>query len=250
VFHPEESIMSGKPVALVTGANKGIGYEISRQLARKGYSVVIGARDEPKGAEAAARLRDEGLDARHVRLDVTDADTIAALPRYFADTFGRLDVLVNNAGIARDWGTPPSATPLANIRETFETNVFGAIAVTQALLPLLRQSLAGRVVNVSSGLGSLTLLSDPAYAQHGINVLSYNASKTALNAFTVALAKELKDTSVKVNSADPDWVRTDMGGPNATHSVTEGADTPVWLATLPADGPTGGYFNKRRPLPW
>ena len=242
--------MNRQPVALVTGANKGIGFEISRQLAKKGYTVVIGARDERKGAEAAAKLRDEGLDVRHVRLDVTDPATVAPLPKFLDETFGRLDVLVNNAGIALDWGQPPSAVPLDTIRETFDTNFFGPIALTQALLPLLRKSPAGRIVNVSSGLGSLTLLSDPKSAQHGVNVLGYDSSKTALNAFTVALAKELRDTPIKVNSADPDWVRTDMGGANATHSVEEGADTPVWLATLPADGPTGGYFNKRRPIPW
>jgi NAD(P)-dependent dehydrogenase (short-subunit alcohol dehydrogenase family) len=237
-------------VALITGANKGIGYEIARQLGRQGITVVVGSRAEAKGADAAARLRGEGIDAHHVRLDVTDAATIAPLAEALERQFGRLDILVNNAGIAPGWTIPPSASPLALIREVFETNFFGAIAMTQALLPLLRKSPAGRVVNMSSGLGSLTQMSDPSNSISTMNPLGYNASKTALNAFTVSLAKELKGTNIKVNSADPDWVRTDLGGANATHSVEEGADTPVWLATLPDDGPTGGYFNARRPVPW
>jgi len=242
--------MHAKPVALVTGANKGIGFEISRQLASRGYTVALGARDERKGAEAASRLRHVGLDSDSVRLDVADPRSIAALPAYFKERFGRLDVLVNNAGIANDWGLKPSATPVESIREVFETNFFGAIAVTQELLSLLRQAPAGRIVNLSSGLGSLTLLSDPNSPLYGTNALAYNASKTALNAFTLALAKELRETPIKVNSADPGWVRTDMGGPNAPGTAEQGADTPVWLATLPADGPTGGFFSSRRPIPW
>jgi NAD(P)-dependent dehydrogenase (short-subunit alcohol dehydrogenase family) len=212
--------------------------------------VVIGARDQTRGAEAAGRLRQEVLDVHHLRLDVTDPATIASLPETIERQVGRLDILVNNAGIALDRGVPPSQASLKIVREVYDTNFFGAIAVTQAVLPLLRRSPAGRIVNVSSGLGSLTRLSDPAYDYSGFNLLGYNTSKTALNAFTVSLAKELSETPIKVNSADPDWVRTDMGGAAATHSVEEGADTPVWLATLPADGPTGGFFHKRKPQPW
>jgi NAD(P)-dependent dehydrogenase (short-subunit alcohol dehydrogenase family) len=243
-------MMPANRVALVTGANKGLGLEIARQLAAKGITVVLGARDEAKGSSAAESLRQQGLDAHHVRLDVTDPGTIAPLAGRLKEKFGRLDILVNNAAIAHPLDIPPSATPLKTIREVFDTNFFGVIAVTQALLPLLRQGPSGRIVNVSSGLGSLTRLSDPSWEFSGTNPLGYNASKTALNAFTVSLATELRDSPIKVNSADPDWVRTDMGGPNATHSVEEGADTPVWLATLPDDGPTGGFFHKRKPQPW
>ncbi len=241
---------NGSNVALITGANKGIGLEIARQLGRQGVTVLIGARDEGRGREAAGGLRSPGIDAYHVSLDVTDVATIAPLPALIERQFGRLDILVNNAGVASGWDLPTSATPLAMVREVFETNFFGVIAVTQALLPLLRKSPAGRVVNVSSGMGSLTGMSDPGYEFYGLNPLGYNASKTALNAFTVALANELKGTRIKVNSADPGWVRTDMGGANASHSVEEGADTPVWLATLPEDGPTGGFFNSRQRMSW
>src|SRR5262249_12949713 len=159
-------------------------------------------------------------------LDVTDPQSIATLPAFFKEHFGRLDVLVNNAGIANDWGLKPSATPVESIRDVFETNFVGAIAVTQELLPLLRKAPAGRIVNLSSGLGSLTLLSDPKSPLYGTNALAYNSSKTALNAFTLALAKELRETHIKVNSADPGWVRTDMGGPNAPGTVEQGAETP------------------------
>lgn len=242
--------MGANRVALVTGGNKGIGREIARQLAKQGIAVAIGSRDEARGAEAAAGLREGGGDVHHIRLDVTEPADIAALPGAIRERFGRLDILVNNAGIAHDAGLAPSQTPLAIVREVFEANVFGAIAVTQALLPLLKAGPAGRIVNLSSGLGSLSRMSDPSDPFYGMNPLGYNMSKTALNAFTVALAKELKGSRIKVNSADPDWVRTDMGGPGATHSVEEGADTPAWLATLPDDGPTGGFFHERRPVPW
>jgi NAD(P)-dependent dehydrogenase (short-subunit alcohol dehydrogenase family) len=242
--------MHGKRVALVTGANKGIGFEISRALARQGHTVVIGARDEGRGAKAAGQLREEGLDVHHVRLDVTDAASVAALPPFFEQRFGRLDVLVNNAGVYLDTATPPSGLPLAALRDTFETNVFGVLAVTQALLPLLRRSDAGRIVNLSSTLGSLTVMSDPKGPMAGVNSLAYQASKSALNMLTVTLAKELRGTPIKVNAACPGWVKTDMGGPNAPGTAEQGADTPTWLATLPADGPTGGFFNSRKPVPW
>lgn len=242
--------MGANRVALVTGGNKGIGREIARQLAKRGITVVIGSRDEARGADAAASLREEGADAHHVRLDVTKPGDVSALPGAIRERFGRLDILVNNAGIAHDMGIPPSQSSPDLIRGVFETNVVGPIAVAQALLPLLKESPAGRIVNLSSGLGSLARMSDPADPFYGLNLLPYNMSKTALNAFTVALAKELKETKIKVNSADPDWVRTDMGGPDATHSVEEGADTPVWLSTLPDDGPTGGFFHERKPVPW
>ncbi len=244
------NVKQTKKIALVTGANKGIGFEISRQLAQQGMTVVIGARDETRGAEAAAKLRDEGLDAHHLRLDVTDASTIEPLPRFFEERFGRLDILVNNAGILLDEGTPPSALDMEVLRQTFEANFFGAFAVTKALLPLIRRSEAGRIVNVSSQLGSLADISDPDSAYAGFVSFAYPASKVALNALTALLAKELRGTSVKVNSADPGWVRTDMGTAAAPLAPEEGADTPVWLATLPADGPSGGFFSSRQPMAW
>lgn len=237
-------------IALVTGANKGLGFEIARQLGKQQIFVFLGARDKKRGREAAEQLRSEGADAHALILDVTHAPSIERARHFIEQEHGRLDILVNNAGIAHDSSLPPSATPLEIIRDVFETNFFGVINVTQALLPLLRKSPAGRVVNMSSSLGSLTLNSDPQWAFSKMKLLGYNASKTALNAFTVLLAAELRDSDIKLNSADPDWCRTDMGGEAAPNSAAQGAETAVWLATLPADGPTGGFFNNRQPVPW
>ena len=244
--------MSKQKIALITGANKGIGYEIARQLGKQNITVLIGARDEAKGAEAATKLRDEGADAYAVKLNVTDAATIASAKEFIEEKFGRLDILVNNAGIIgnHNYNIPPSELGLEYIREVFETNFFGVIAVTQAFVPLLKKSDAGRIVNVSSGLGSLSLLSNPGYEFYRMNILDYNASKTALNAFTVSLSKEFLNTPIKVNSADPDFTATDLNANTGIHTVEEGADTAVWLATLPEEGPTGGYFNSRNPIPW
>jgi len=237
-------------IALITGANKGIGFEIARQLGRQRVAVYVGARDKKRGREAAERLRAEGVNAHALILDVTHGPSIERARHFVEQEYGRLDILVNNAGIAHDTSLPPSGTPLETIRDVFETNFFGVIAVTQALLPLLRKSPAGRIVNMSSSLGSLTLNSDPNWAFAGMKLLGYNASKSALNAFTVLLAAELRGSDIKINSADPDWCRTDMGGETAPHSAAQGAETAVWLATLPADGPSGGFFNNREPVPW
>jgi NAD(P)-dependent dehydrogenase (short-subunit alcohol dehydrogenase family) len=241
---------NGKKIALVTRANKGLGFEISRQLAKQEITVLIGARDETKGAEAADKLQAEGLDVQSIKLDVTDSTSVATAAKTVEEKFGKLDILVNNAGILGAREQRPSSVPIALVKEVFETNYFGVISVTQAFLPLLHKSPAGRIVNMSSGLGSLTQNSDPHHSLYDTKLLGYNSSKTALNAFTVILAYELKDTPIKVNSADPDWVQTDMGSADAPGTVEEGADTPVWLATLPEDGPTGGFFNSRKPLPW
>ncbi len=241
---------SGSKVALVTGANKGIGYQIARKLCQQGVLVIVGARDEARGRHAVETLGAEGLQARHLLLDVTHGPSIERASRFIREEFGKLDILINNAGIGHDLSLAPSSTPLETIREVFETNFFGAIALTQELLPLLRASPAGRIVNMSSGLGSLTQNSDPSWAYAGVKPLGYNSSKTALNAFTVILAHELRDTPIKVNSADPDWCATDLGGPAAPHTAAEGADTAVWLALAQEDGPTGGFFNNRQPLPW
>ena len=241
--------MSERRVAVVTGANKGIGLEIARQLGRQGITVFIGARDEARGREAAEKLRADGLDARPLRLEVTDDASVAAAAAFLGQEPGRLDILVNNAGIAIDDG-PPSRVSLDVLRRTYETNVFGLVRVTQALLPLLRRSAAGRIVNLSSGLGSLTLNSDPSWPFASVKYLAYNSSKSAVNAITVQLAWELRDTPLKVNAADPGYVATDMNQHQGVRSVEQGAATPVRLALLPADGPSGGYFNDDGPLPW
>jgi NAD(P)-dependent dehydrogenase (short-subunit alcohol dehydrogenase family) len=233
-----------KKVALITGANKGLGLEIARQLAQQGVAVVLGAR-HGKADAPAADLRAQGFEARAVELDVTNADNIAALPTFLESTFGRLDILVNNAGVQLDQGFEVSPDTL---RQTYEANVIGPYAITQALLPLLRQSPAGRIVNQSSILGSLTTISQGqggSWATPG-----YTSSKAALNMLTVVLAQHLADTNIKVNAAHPGWVKTDLGGDNAPLEVREGAQTAVRLALLPADGPTGGYFHDAEQLPW
>jgi NAD(P)-dependent dehydrogenase (short-subunit alcohol dehydrogenase family) len=236
-------------VAVVTGGNKGIGREIARQLGREGITVFIGARDEARGREAAEKLRGEGIDARPLHLDVTDDASVAAAAARVEQETGRLDVLVNNAGIAID-DAPPSRVSIDVLRRTYETNVFGLVRVTQAMLPLLRRSDAGRIVNLSSGLGSLAQNSDPSWDYASVKLLAYNSSKTAVNAITVQFAYELRDTPIKVNAADPGYVATDMNKNQGVRSVEEGAATPVRLATLPPEGPTGGYFNDEGALPW
>ncbi len=236
-------------VAVVTGANKGIGLEIARQLAREGITVFIGARDEERGRAAAEKLQAEGLDARPLRLDVTDDASVAAAASFVEQNAGRLDILVNNAGVAIDDG-PPSRVSIDALRRTYETNVFGVVRTTQAMLPLLRRSNAGRIVNLSSGLGSLTQNSDPSWEFAAVKYLAYNSSKTAVNAITVQFAYELRDTPIKVNAADPGYVATDMNRNQGVRSVEQGAATPVRLALLPPDGPTGGYFNDEGALPW
>ena len=225
---------SNKKIALVTGANKGIGYETARELASQGLTVLLGARDAQRGEEAAAKLQGEGLDVQFVQLDINDPATHQAARRWIEDNFGRLDVLVNNAAIALETTQKPSEVEMQTLRETFDVNFFGTIAVTQTLLPLIRKSEAGRIVNVSSGLGSLTQNSDPNWEFYPVKLLAYNASKTALNAFTVMLAAELKDTVIKVNSADPGFTATDLNGHRGYKTVEQGAAVIIQLATLPA----------------
>jgi len=243
-----------KRVALITGANRGLGLEIARQLGVQAITVVLGARNLSKGESAAEVLRKEGIDAFAVQLDVTNSGDIEALPTFFRERFGQLDILVNNAGINLEWGPSdrpmpkPSEIDLEMLHKIYDANLFGAIAVTQTLLPLIRLSPAGRIVNQSSILGSLTLQSSPHC--DFFKVLGYASSKTALNAFTVFLANELKETKIKVNSAHPGWVKTDLGTNAAPVTIEEGAKTAVWLATLPEDGPTGGFFHLERSIPW
>jgi len=237
--------MTDKTVALITGANKGLGLEVARQLGKQGLVVVLGARDDSKGAAAVAELRKHDIDAHAVKLDVTSKDDVAALPAFFKDKFGRLDVLVNNAGVSER-----HSDDVESLRRFFETNLFGAVAVTYALLPLLKASPAGRIVNHSSVLGSLTSVQTKPDMFGDFVTPSYTASKAALNGFTVALAHRTRGTALKVNSAHPGWVRTDMGGAKAPMNIVDGAKTAVRLATLPADGPTGQFFHLGDPLPW
>ena len=237
--------MTTKRVALITGANKGLGLEIARQLAQQGITVVVGARDEEKAKTAAEKLKSEGLDAHPVKLDVTSTADIANLPKFFQERFGRLDILVNNAGVSYDFEGDITADTL---RRTYETNVIGPFAITEALLPLLKASPAGRIVNQSSIMGSLSFVSKGQggdFAKPG-----YTSSKAALNMLTVIMAQDLKGTKVKVNAAHPGWVQTDMGGKNAPLSVEEGAKTAVALATLDENGPTGAFIHNGKPLPW
>ncbi len=212
-----------KKIALITGANKGIGFEVARQLAEQGITVLLGARNLERGEEAATKLRDENYDAHFVRLDLQDAATHNAAAQFIEEKFGKLDVLVNNAGVALDGGQKSSEVSQDLLRKTFDTNFFGTIAVTQAFLPLIKKTNAGRIVNVSSGLGSLTLHGDPNWEFYEVKPLAYNASKTALNAFTVILAHELKDTNIKVNSADPGFTATDLNGHQGYKTVEQGA---------------------------
>jgi NAD(P)-dependent dehydrogenase (short-subunit alcohol dehydrogenase family) len=211
--------------------------------------VLIGARDAGRGAEAVAELTRDGIHAYALALDVTDQKSIDAAAHTIETNYGRLDVLVNNAGIALDQ-VPPSHLDMETLRRTYDTNFFGVFAVTKALLPLLKKSDAARIVNISSGQGSLTRQSDLNRERAGFNVLAYNSSKTALNALTVQLAKELKDTPVKVNSAAPGFTATDLNQYQGTRTVQQGAAAAVRLATLPADGPTGGFFDENGSVPW
>lgn len=255
-----------KKVALITGANKGLGFEMARQLAQSGVTVVVAARDPQRGEAAAAKLLAEGLDAHFLKLDVTNPEDHRAAAVFLDLKFGRLDILINNAGISLEGlgtGKASSTTPDL-LRRTFETNLFGPVALTQTLLPLLRKSPAGRIVNMSSILGSQTLHADPASPIYNFKSLAYDSSKAALNSFTIHLAHELKDTKIKVNSAHPGWVKTDMGTDAAPMEIPDGAKTGVALALLSAqaeesvvrartksdDGPTGGFFHLGKPLPW
>ena len=247
-------------IALITGANTGIGLETARQLGTRGVTVLAGARDEARGRQAERALRDAGADARFVRLDVTDPKSVQEAADWVDSEYGRLDILVNNAGIARAGG-PPSQADLDAMREVYETNVFGVIIVTNAMLPLLRRAPAARIVNVSSEVGSIGSMTDPAspLAQMPAS-LAYPSSKSALNMITALYAKELRDTPVKVNAANPGYTATDLNRNSGFRSVAEGAEASVHLATLDADGPsgilwghlwtTGAAADAYGPLPW
>lgn len=245
--------MSDAKVALITGANKGLGLETARQLGKLGYVVLLGSRDAQKGEVAARQLRDDGVDARVVKLEVTKQADIDAAAAQIENEFGKLDVLVNNAGVMIEKGwtkNTTSETTMENLRATFDANVFAAFAVTKAMLPLLRKSEAGRIVNVSSILGSISLQATKGSPTYGTKLFAYNASKAALNMLTISLAHELRNTRIKVNSAHPGWVKTDLGGSAAPMSVVDGAKTEVELATLGEDGPTGSFFHAGKEIAW
>ena len=244
---------TGKKVALITGANRGIGLETARQLGQKGVTVVVAARTLKSAEEAAAKLKAEGVDSFPVKLDVTNAKDREAAAKTIGDKFGKLDILVNNAGVAPQDGvfTPKTiSTTDEELQSIFGTNVFATIAVTRSFLPLLKKSEGGRIVNLSSILGSLTLHADPNSPIAGVKSFAYDASKAAINAFTIHLAAELKDTKIKVNSAHPGWVKTEMGTDAAPMEIPEGAKTSVDLALLGPDGPNGRFIHLGQELPW
>lgn len=233
-----------KRLAVVTGANRGIGFETCRQLAKAGFQVILTSRDRTKGEAAAQQLQQTGLDVLSYSLDVTNQASIEQLAQFIKENFNRLDVLVNNAGVYLDNSNGSSSilnAKLDTLQQTLETNLYGPLMLCQALIPLMKVNNFGRIINVSSGMGQLTDMTGDSPA--------YRISKTSLNALTRILADELKSTGIVVNSICPGWVKTDMGGANAPRTPEQGADTIVWLATQP-ESETGGFFRDRQPIPW
>jgi NAD(P)-dependent dehydrogenase (short-subunit alcohol dehydrogenase family) len=240
-------------IALITGANKGIGLETARQLAQKGIHVLIGARDAAKGQAAAQTLQSEGYKADFISLEVSNEESVKQAAQTVADRYGKLDILVNNAGINPEYPQGIFSfeqMSLELLMQIYQTNVFGPFLAIREFLPLLRKSEAGRIVNTSSSAGSLTEQSNPQSPYYPVNTAGYNSSKTALNALTVQLAKQLTGSNIKVNSACPGWVQTDMGSTAAPRTVQEGVRIIIQLATLPNDGPNGGFFNEDGLIAW
>jgi NAD(P)-dependent dehydrogenase (short-subunit alcohol dehydrogenase family) len=246
--------MIGQKIALVTGGSRGLGWETCRQLARQGIKVLLGARRKESGQAAASELQKKGLDVEFVQLDITEPQQIEAVRKHIEEHYGRLDILINNAAIKHPeeqlFDNTATTVSTEALRSTFEVNFFGTVALTRALLPLLRKSEAGRIVNVSSMMGSLTIHSNPRHPMADVKPFAYDASKAALNQFTVHLAAALRDTPIKVNSAHPGWVRTGIGGEEAPMDAEEGARTAVQLATLGPDGPTGKFLHFDQEIPW
>lgn len=242
--------MTTKKVALVTGANKGIGLEIARQLAQAEIKVLLGARDSVRGQQAAAGLVSDGLDVEAVAINLNDEKTIAATVETIASRYGRLDILVNNAGIVDAEDGPPSVGSVTAARRLMETNFIGTLAVTQAMLPLLRQSQAGRIVNLATTLGSLSINGDPTSPYYEARLIGYNASKAALNMLTVQLAAELKNTQIAVNSVAPGYVKTDLTGGNGFMTAEEGARLPVEYALLGDGAVSGRFVEPAGNVPW
>ncbi|TCK08895.1 SDR family oxidoreductase [Marinobacterium mangrovicola] len=243
---------NSEKIALVTGASDGIGKETARQLARQGVRVVIGSRNIAKGEGVVGELAGQGLEVDLVQLDTCDSNSISAAAKTLTERFGRLDILVNNAGIAKDQG-PLSGLAVDDLKATFETNVFGTFAVTQALLPLLKKSAHGRIVNVSSSLASLEMMTDKNSPYYNVMLPSYAASKAAINVMTIHLARELEDSGIKVNAVEPGLTATRAVDPALmayAQTVEVGAESSVKLALIEDDGPTGGFFDRNGPLPW
>lgn len=242
---------TAKRIALVTGGNKGIGLEISRNLSGAGCTVLLGARDGERGRDAVQKLVQSGLnDVHFIELDVASHDTVSAAAQAIEERYGRLDILMNNAGINLRGDGLPGIADVEAVEKVLDTNFIGALRVAQAMLPLLRKSAAGRIVNISSGLGSLTFNSDPAWSGYNVKLIGYNASKAALNMLTVHLAYELRNTKIKVNSANPGYTKTDLNHNQGTQPVEVGAIEATRLALLDDDGPTGQSFSKDCPEPW
>ncbi|MDQ2821194.1 MAG: SDR family oxidoreductase [Pseudomonadota bacterium] len=237
-------------IALITGANKGIGLDIARQLGQAGVTVLVGARDAGRGRAATATLQGEGIDAHFVALDVCAADSIGAAAATINAVHGRLDILVNNAGISDASDGPLASASIDAARRLFDTNFFGPLAVTQAMLPLLKKAPTARIVNMSSSLGSMAVNSDPASPYFGVRLIGYNASKAALNMLTVQLAEDLRGTGIVVNAACPGYVSTDLNGHTGYLSTTEAATTPVRLALLPDQELTGKFISAGGEVPW
>jgi NAD(P)-dependent dehydrogenase (short-subunit alcohol dehydrogenase family) len=229
-------------IAVVTGANRGIGFEICRGLARMGVHTILTGRDEQKAQAAGEKLAGEGLDVRHHQLDVTQPESIQRLHEFIVGEYGRIDILVNNAAIYIDDRHSLLTVDIEVMRRSMDVNVYGPLRLIQAFVPLMKKEGYGRIVNVSSGIGELSSLG-PSYP-------AYRLSKIVLNLHTRVLAGELRGTGILVNAMCPGWVRTDMGGPSAPRSAEEGADTAIWLATLPDDGPQGEFFRDRKVIPW
>jgi NAD(P)-dependent dehydrogenase (short-subunit alcohol dehydrogenase family) len=233
---------TNKRIAIVTGANRGIGFESCRQLSQQGIFTILTSRYESKGEAALESLLKEGGDLHYHQVDVSDFESITRLGSYVKEKFGRCDILVNNAGVFLDRGKSIFEVPIDILQDTLEINSVGALNMCRTFLPIMRKHHYGRIVNVSSSMGKISTL--------GGHSAAYKLSKVLLNAMTRIMADEVRDKDIKVNTMAPGWVRSDMGGPGAPRSLAQGADTIVWLATLPAEGPTGGFFENRKPTPW
>jgi NAD(P)-dependent dehydrogenase (short-subunit alcohol dehydrogenase family) len=247
--YPMQLKHKGK-IALITGANKGIGFEVTRQLGAEGITVLIGARNPHLGEMAEARLKADSIDAHFIELDVTQPETIAKAAERIRAQFGKLDILVNNAGVHAKGDGPPRAVDPDAVRRALEVNFFGALAVTQAMLPLVRNAPSGRIVMVSSGLGSITCNADPNWSFAAIKRMGYNGSKAMLNMMTVQLAWELRDTPIKVNAVNPGYTATDLNGNTGTQTVQEGAAETVRQSLVPDDAPSGRFYETGGVVPW
>ena len=239
-----------KRVALVSGANRGLGFAISQGLAEHEITVIVGARNSRKGAQACSRLKRKGLDVHVELLDVASKKSIESAVEHIEARFGRLDILINNAGVMIDSEESVLNVSWQTIHKTLQTNVMGPLRLCKSCIPLMKAGGYGRIVNLASSLGSLNEMADPDSPAALVHTPAYRLSKTALNCITVLIAQEVRDDNILVNSACPGWVRTALGGNEAPLTPQQGADTPIWLAMLPDGGPTGGFFRERRPIPW